>query len=132
MNRKWLLVSVMTGVALVTGGWLLQRDSSPEGTVYQQARLFDDVLSRVADFYVDSIDERKLYEMPGAQQRTELFMPRHCSPDSAEGGTHRSQVGDAEESDPSPSGPSNAARDNQRLARARIEQRQGAALACER
>ena len=63
MNRKWLLVSVMTGVALVTGGWLLQRDSSPQGTVYQQARLFDDVLSRVADFYVDSIDERKLYEM---------------------------------------------------------------------
>ena len=63
MNRKWLLVSVMSGVALVTGGWLLQRDAGPQGTVYQQARLFDDVLSRVADFYVDSIDERKLYQM---------------------------------------------------------------------
>jgi carboxyl-terminal processing protease len=63
MNRKWLLVSALTGVALVTGGWLLQRDSGPQGTVYQQARLFDDVLSRVADFYVDSIDERKLYNM---------------------------------------------------------------------
>ena len=63
MNRKWLLVSAMTGVALVTGGWLLQRDAGPQGTVYQQARLFDDVLSRVADFYVDSIDERQLYQM---------------------------------------------------------------------
>ena len=63
MNRKWLLVSAMTVVALVTGAWLLQRDTGPQGTVYQQARLFDDVLSRVADFYVDSIDERRLYDM---------------------------------------------------------------------
>jgi carboxyl-terminal processing protease len=63
MNRKWLLVIAMSGMALVTGAWLLQRDASPRGTVYQQARLFDDVLSRVADFYVDSIDERKLYQM---------------------------------------------------------------------
>jgi carboxyl-terminal processing protease len=62
-HRKLLLVSAMAGVALVTGGWLLQRDSGPQGTVYQQARLFDDVLSRVADFYVDSIDERQLYQM---------------------------------------------------------------------
>ncbi|HKC48162.1 MAG TPA: S41 family peptidase [Gemmatimonadales bacterium] len=63
MNRKWLLVLAMSGLALVTGAWLLQRDTGPQGTVYQQARLFDDVLSRVADFYVDSIDERKLYQM---------------------------------------------------------------------
>src|SRR5499426_3697630 len=63
MNRKWLLVLAMSGLALVTGAWLLQRDTGPQGTVYQQARLFDDVLSRVADFYVDSIDERKLYHM---------------------------------------------------------------------
>src|SRR5262245_58442943 len=63
MNRKWLIVSAMAGVALVTGGWLLQRDASPQGSVYQQARLFDDVMSRVADFYVDSLDERQLYQM---------------------------------------------------------------------
>ncbi len=62
-HRKLVLVSALAGVALVTGGWLLQRDTGPQGTVYQQARLFDDVLSRVADFYVDSIDERKLYQM---------------------------------------------------------------------
>ena len=62
-HRKLLLVSAMASVALVTGGWLLQRDTGPQGTVYQQARLFDDVLSRVADFYVDSIDERRLYQM---------------------------------------------------------------------
>src|ERR1051326_4188152 len=63
MNRKWVLVVATSVMALVTGAWLWQRDTGPQGTVYQQARLFDDVLSRVADFYVDSIDERKLYQM---------------------------------------------------------------------
>ena len=66
MNRKWLLVSVMTGVALVTGGWLLQRDSGPQGTVYQQARLFDDVLSRVADATgAGPVLYRTLWAVPG-------------------------------------------------------------------
>jgi carboxyl-terminal processing protease len=62
-HRKLWLASAMAGVALVTGGWFLQRDSGSQGTVYQQARMFDDVLSRVADFYVDSIGERQLYQM---------------------------------------------------------------------
>ncbi|MDH3459274.1 MAG: S41 family peptidase, partial [Gemmatimonadota bacterium] len=33
------------------------------GNVYQQARLFDDVLGYVADFYVDSVSEAELYDM---------------------------------------------------------------------
>ena len=64
MKRKQLVFVIVTGVlALATGGWLLQRGATPSGSVYQQARLFDDVLARVADFYVDSIDERRLYQM---------------------------------------------------------------------
>jgi len=62
-HRKLLLVGGIAVVALATGGWLLQRDAEPAGSVYQQARLFEDVLSRVADYYVDSIDERQLYQM---------------------------------------------------------------------
>src|SRR5213592_333583 len=53
----------VAGVALATGGWLLQREVTPVGSVYQQARLFEDVLAHVADYYVDSIDERELYQM---------------------------------------------------------------------
>ena len=34
-------------VLVVTGGWLLQRDGGPEGSVYQQARLFDEVRTRL-------------------------------------------------------------------------------------
>ena len=64
MKRKQIVFVIVTGVlALATGGWLLQRSATPSGSVYQQARLFDDVLARVADFYVDSIDERQLYQM---------------------------------------------------------------------
>ncbi|HUK22112.1 MAG TPA: S41 family peptidase [Gemmatimonadales bacterium] len=62
-HRTFWLVAAVTVLALATGGWLLQRDSEPNGSVYQQARLFEDVLSRVADYYVDSLDERQLYQM---------------------------------------------------------------------
>src|SRR3989442_3674235 len=62
-HRKVAIVAAVAVVALATGGWLLQRENSPAGSVYQQARLFDDVLARVADFYVDSIDEKQLYQM---------------------------------------------------------------------
>jgi carboxyl-terminal processing protease len=61
--RKIFIVTAIAGLALTTGGWLLQRQAAPVGSVYQQARLFEDVLAHVADFYVDSIDERRLYQM---------------------------------------------------------------------
>ena len=57
------IIATVAGAALVTGGWLLQRDTVPTASVYQQARLFDDILAHVADYYVDSIDEGKLYGM---------------------------------------------------------------------
>src|SRR5207247_4816400 len=61
--RNIVIVSAAAGLALATGGWLLQRETEPTGSVYQQARLFEDVLAHVADFYVDSIEERRLYQM---------------------------------------------------------------------
>jgi carboxyl-terminal processing protease len=63
MRHKFAVVAIVAVVALATGGWFLQRETEPEGSVYQQARLFEDVLAHVSDYYVDSIDERKLYEM---------------------------------------------------------------------
>src|SRR2546422_247499 len=61
--RNVVIVTAAAGLALATGGWLLQRETAPTGSVYQQARLFEDVLAHVADFYVDSIEERRLYQM---------------------------------------------------------------------
>ncbi len=63
IRHKGSVVAVVVLAALVSGGWFLQRQTEPEGSVYQQARLFDDVLAHVADYYVDSLDERQLYQM---------------------------------------------------------------------
>ena len=64
MSRQRLLVtSAIAVVAFLSGGWFLQQGARPDESVYQRARLFDDVLSHVADFYVDSLDERQLYRL---------------------------------------------------------------------
>src|SRR6185312_201161 len=63
IRHKGAVVAVVALAALASGGWFLQQQTEPEGSVYQQARLFDDVLAHVADYYVDSLDERQLYQM---------------------------------------------------------------------
>src|SRR5881409_1821575 len=75
MKLRKILVVGVAGVALATGGWLLQREVTPVGSVYQQARLFEDVLAHVADFYVDSLDERRLYQMAIDGMLDELHDP---------------------------------------------------------
>ncbi len=63
MRHKLGIVVVVATAALASGAWLLQRRVESAGSVYQQARLFDDVLAHVADYYVDSIGEQRLYQM---------------------------------------------------------------------
>src|SRR5207245_2447591 len=63
IRHKGSVAAVVVLAALVSGGWFLQRETEPAGSVYQKARLFDDILAHVADYYVDSVDERKLYDM---------------------------------------------------------------------
>jgi carboxyl-terminal processing protease len=63
IRHKGSVIAVVALAALVSGGWFLQRSTEPAGSVYKQARLFDDVLAHVADYYVDSLDERQLYQM---------------------------------------------------------------------
>jgi carboxyl-terminal processing protease len=64
MKQRGIVLVVLVGVvSFVSGGWLLQRGANQAGSVYQKARMFDDVLNHVADYYVDSVDERKLYDM---------------------------------------------------------------------
>src|SRR3954471_5715078 len=63
IRHKGAVVAVVALAALASGGWFLQRETEPAGSVYQQARLFDDVLAHVADYYVDSLDEKQLYQM---------------------------------------------------------------------
>ena len=51
---------VVLVVALVTGGWFLQRGVAQEANVYLQARLFQEVLDHVTEQYVDPVDRSGL------------------------------------------------------------------------
>jgi carboxyl-terminal processing protease len=62
MRQRWGLIALVAVISFFTGGWLLQRGTSADGNVYQQARLFDDVLSHISAYYVDSIPQTDLYE----------------------------------------------------------------------
>jgi carboxyl-terminal processing protease len=62
-GRRILLLTLVGLVSFLSGGWLLQRGTSRAGNVYEQARLFDDVLGYVADYYVDSIGVTQLYDL---------------------------------------------------------------------
>ncbi|HUF34759.1 MAG TPA: S41 family peptidase, partial [Gemmatimonadales bacterium] len=61
MRQRLGVIGLVAAISFLSGGWLLQRDGGP-GNVYQQARLFDDVLGHVAAYYVDSLGETDLYQ----------------------------------------------------------------------
>jgi carboxyl-terminal processing protease len=61
MRQRWGIIGLVSVFSFLSGGWLLQRGAGA-GNVYQQARLFDDVLGHVSAYYVDSLGETDLYQ----------------------------------------------------------------------
>ncbi len=62
MRQRWGVIVMVSVISFLSGGWLLQRGAAAGGNVYQQARLFDDVLGHVSAYYVDSLGETDLYQ----------------------------------------------------------------------
>ena len=62
MKQRWGVIVLVAAISFVTGGWLVQRGVTTDGNVYQNARLFDDVLRHINAYYVDSIGESELYQ----------------------------------------------------------------------
>jgi carboxyl-terminal processing protease len=75
MKQRWSLVGLVAVISFFSGGWLLQRGVSSDGNVYQQARLFDDVLGHVNTYYVDSIGETDLYQKATRGMLEQLMDP---------------------------------------------------------
>ncbi|MGD0993360.1 MAG: S41 family peptidase [Gemmatimonadales bacterium] len=76
MSRQRIAVTtVVAVVAFLSGGWFMQQGSRRDDSVYQRARLFDDVMSHISDYYVDPIDGRQLYNMAIAGMVNELHDP---------------------------------------------------------
>lgn len=61
MRQRWVAIALVATISFFSGGWLLQRGIAADGNVYQQARLFDEVLQHVQTYYVDSLPETDLY-----------------------------------------------------------------------
>ena len=75
MKQRWSLIALVAVISFFSGGWLLQRAVSSDGNVYQQARLFDDVLGHVSTYYVDSIGETDLYQKATRGMLEQLMDP---------------------------------------------------------
>ena len=59
--RAFVALATMAG-ALVTGGWFLQRGLDGSATGVNGVRLFDQVVSHVADRFVDSLSRDSIYQ----------------------------------------------------------------------
>jgi carboxyl-terminal processing protease len=62
LKRAVLGPALVASVALVSGGWLMQREVAGGASGFD-ARLFDEVMSRVTRDYVDVHSQEELYEM---------------------------------------------------------------------
>jgi carboxyl-terminal processing protease len=61
-RRAMFAPFLVLGTAVLLGGWLLQEGVEREENVYVQVRVFQEVVERVADQYVDEVDRSSLYE----------------------------------------------------------------------
>jgi carboxyl-terminal processing protease len=75
MKQRWGLIGLVAVISFLSGGWLLQRGVASDGNVYQQARLFDDVLGHVSTYFVDSIGETDLYQKATRGMLEQLMDP---------------------------------------------------------
>ncbi|CAA9323076.1 MAG: Carboxyl-terminal protease [uncultured Gemmatimonadetes bacterium] len=62
LKRTVVAPALVAGMALVSGGWLLQQDVNGGGSVFARARLFDEVMTHVMERYVEPQSEAELYQ----------------------------------------------------------------------
>lgn len=60
-SRPPLGPGIVLVLALLVGGWFLQRGVAQSENVYVQSRLFEEVLDHLEDRYVDELDREQLY-----------------------------------------------------------------------
>jgi carboxyl-terminal processing protease len=61
-RARWIALASIVAISFVSGGWLLRPRPAAEGGVYQQARLFEDVVAAINRHYIDSLAEGDLYQ----------------------------------------------------------------------
>jgi carboxyl-terminal processing protease len=61
-KARWGGLIAVLVLAIISGGWLLRRKADPDGSVYQQARLFENVVASIHTHHIDSLGEGDLYQ----------------------------------------------------------------------
>ena len=61
-KARWGGLLALLVLSIISGGWLLRRKAAPDGSVYQQARLFENVVASIHNHYIDSLGEGELYQ----------------------------------------------------------------------
>ncbi|HEU5039804.1 MAG TPA: S41 family peptidase [Gemmatimonadales bacterium] len=61
-RARWLALSTIVALSFLSGGWLLRPAPAAGGGVYQQARLFEHVVTAINQHYIDSLGEGTLYQ----------------------------------------------------------------------
>jgi carboxyl-terminal processing protease len=76
MRSRAVIVAAVFAAALVSGGWLMQAGYDGSGsTNVARARLFDEVLAHVQNYYVDTVSESDLYRKAVDGMLLELHDP---------------------------------------------------------
>ncbi|HEX6107194.1 MAG TPA: S41 family peptidase [Gemmatimonadales bacterium] len=61
-RARWIALCTVVATSFLSGGWLLRPAPAAGGGVYQQARLFEHVVTAINRHYIDSLGEGDLYE----------------------------------------------------------------------
>ncbi|MGH7526578.1 MAG: S41 family peptidase, partial [Gemmatimonadales bacterium] len=61
-RARWVALASIVAISFVSGGWLLRARPAAGGGVYQQARLFENVVGAINRHYIDSLGEGDLYQ----------------------------------------------------------------------
>ncbi|MGH7498338.1 MAG: S41 family peptidase [Gemmatimonadales bacterium] len=61
-RARWVALISVVALSFVSGAWLMRPAPAPEGGVYQQARLFENVVSAIHTHFLDSLGEGDLYQ----------------------------------------------------------------------
>jgi carboxyl-terminal processing protease len=75
LKRTVVAPAMVAGVALVSGGWLLQNGVGGQQSVFQRARIFDEVINYVESRYVEEHSSSDLYQKAVEGLLTELGDP---------------------------------------------------------
>ena len=74
-RARWVALTSIVATSFLSGAWLTRAKPSAEGNVYQQARLFENVVGAVHRHYIDSMGEGDLYQRAASALVTSLNDP---------------------------------------------------------